>query len=231
MSSFVEIMIVAAAAQLAVLPGEKVQFLIAGLSTRYHPLIVVGAAGTAFAGWTALEIAFGSALIGVLPPLALDLITAGMFLLFAALLFRSVPEAGSHELETDGAGIESVENYQLPGVGEVPGVLGQFIPIFGMMAAGEFGDKTQLVTISLAIQYGATSAIWLGEMLVIIPISLINAMFFYRFSHRFDVRKAHFAGAAIFAFFGFDTLLAVVADVSIWETIVDAVATALGSLI
>jgi putative Ca2+/H+ antiporter (TMEM165/GDT1 family) len=230
MSSFLEIMFVAAAAQLAVLPGEKVQFLIAGLSTRYHPLIVVAAAGTAFAGWTALEIAFGEALKGALPPLALDLITAGMFLFFAVLLFRSVPEAGSHELETDG-GIARVEEYQLPVVGEVPGVLGQFIPIFGMMAVGEFGDKTQLVTIGLAVQYGATSAIWIGEMLVIIPISLVNAFFFYRFSHQFDVRKAHFAGAAIFAFFGLDTLLAVTTGFSVWETVVQAVATALGSLV
>jgi len=231
MSSFVEIMIIAAAAQLAVLPGEKVQFLIAGLSTRYHPVIVVSAAGTAFAGWTALEIAFGNALIGLFPPVVLDLFTAGLFLVFAVLLFRSVPEAGSHDLETDGSGIAAVEEYQLPVVGEVPGALGQWLPIFGMMAAGEFGDKTQLITISLAVQYGATSAIWFGEMFVIIPISIANALFFYRFSHRFDARKAHFLGAAIFAFFGLDTLLAVTTGVSVWETVVGVVATALGSLL
>lgn len=45
-------------AQLAVLPGETVQFIIAGLSTRYDPLGVVAATSVAFAGSTALEIWF-----------------------------------------------------------------------------------------------------------------------------------------------------------------------------
>ncbi len=96
-----------------------------------------------------------------------------------------------------------------------------------MMAAGEFGDKTQLVTIGLAAQYGASAAIWFGEMFVIIPVSLANAYFFHTFSHRFDVRKAHYAGAALFAFFGLDTILgmatgpeAVYGHNSLWEAIV-----------
>jgi putative Ca2+/H+ antiporter (TMEM165/GDT1 family) len=96
-----------------------------------------------------------------------------------------------------------------------------------MMAVGEFGDKTQIVTIGLAIQYGTTPAIWAGEMLVIIPVSLVNALFFYKFSHKFDLRKAHYAGAAIFLFFALDTLLAVTTGFSVWETVVSGVATAL----
>jgi len=59
--SWLEVFVVALTAQLAVLPGEKVQFIIAGLSTRYNPWIVVAAAGTAFAGWTAIEIVVGNA--------------------------------------------------------------------------------------------------------------------------------------------------------------------------
>ena len=62
MTGFLEILVVAFVAQLVVLPGEKVQFMIAALSTRYDPKVVVAAAGSAFAGWTAVEIAFGRAL-------------------------------------------------------------------------------------------------------------------------------------------------------------------------
>jgi putative Ca2+/H+ antiporter (TMEM165/GDT1 family) len=94
-----------------------------------------------------------------------------------------------------------------------------------MMAAGEFGDKTQLVTIGLAVQYGADPAIWVGEMLAIIPVSLANAFFFHRFSHRFDARKAHYFSAALFAFFAADTVLSVVTGFSVWETVVETVAT------
>lgn len=75
-------MVVAFTAQPAVLPGEKVRFIIAGLSTRYDPFVVVAAAGTAFTGWTALELLFGEALQGMFAPVVLDAITAALFLFF-----------------------------------------------------------------------------------------------------------------------------------------------------
>jgi len=221
-NDFLAITVVALTAQLAVLPGEKVQFLISGLSTHYHPVVVVSAAGTAFAGWTALEIWFGQAIKGALDPVVLDGITAGMFLLFAVLLVRSAPADGEPVVDTDG-GVAAVEEFELPVVGEVPDVLGGYLPIFGMMAVGEFGDKTQLVTISLALQYGAHPGIWVGEMLAIVPVSALNAVFFYRFAHSFDARKAHFFGAALFAFFGLDTLLRIATGYSVWEDLVAAV--------
>jgi putative Ca2+/H+ antiporter (TMEM165/GDT1 family) len=224
MAGFAEILVAAFVAQLVVLPGEKVQFIIAGLSTRYHPLLVVGAAGTAFAGWTALEIWFGNAIRQALNPVYLDSITAALFLLFAVLLVRSAPDDGEGLAATTDGGFAAVEEFTLPVVDyEVPQRLGGFVPIFLMMATGEFGDKTQLVTISLAIQYGASPAIWFGEMLAIIPVSLANAYFFSTFASRFDVRKAHYGGAAIFAFFGLDTVLALVTGYSVWENLVGAV--------
>jgi putative Ca2+/H+ antiporter (TMEM165/GDT1 family) len=229
-SDFLTVMVVAMTAQLAVLPGEKVQFLISGLSTHYHPAVVVSAAGAAFAGWTALEIWFGQAVKGALDPTLLDVLTAGMFLLFAYLLFRSAPAPGQPAVDTDG-GMAAIDDFQLPVVGKPPEFLGGFVPIFGMMAAGEFGDKTQLVTISLALQYGANPAIWVGEMLAIIPVSIANAVFFYRFAQDFDVRKAHFFGAGLFAFFGLDTVLSLTVGYSIWEHLVGAISTALVGLV
>ena len=241
MSGFIEIALVAALAQLAVLPGEKVQLIIAALSTRFAPLLVVSAAGLAFGLWTVLEILFGEALQQALPGVVLDGFTAALFLVFAALLVRSAPaNAGSGSdaaatTETDGGIAQSplegfdaevsVRGYTLEGR------LGTFLAIFAMMAAGEFGDKTQLVTIGLAAEYGASPAIWTGEMLAIIPVSLANAYFFHRFSHRFDLRKAHFFGAGLFVFFGLDTVLAILTDFSVWETVVDALSSALLALL
>jgi len=214
------VLLIAFGTQLAVLPGEKVQFIIAGLSTRYHPLLVVSAAGTAFAGWTVLEIVFGRWLQRTFPGAVLDALTAALFLLFAIMLYRSAPERGVDVAETDGGalGMDGEMDVTVPGVGwQVPSALGGWLPIFAMMAFGEFGDKTQLVTIGLASNYGEfPTAIWLGEMLAIIPVSLANAYFFHRFSHRFDLRKAHYAGAALFAFFGLDTVLGIVFGVSVW---------------
>lgn len=232
MADFLTVVIVAAGAQLAVLPGEKVQLIIASLSARYHPMLVVAAAGTAFAGWTALEILFGNAIQNVVPGLYLDLITAALFLVFAVLLWRSMPEAGDQSVTTDGGALTAGEDLDVSLFGrDVPNALGGFLPIFAMMAAGEFGDKTQLITITLAARFGAHPGIWVGEMLVIIPVSLANAYFFHTFSHKFDVRKAHMIGAGLFVFFAADTLLAVTTGFSVWETIVDSAAGLLQSLI
>ena len=231
MTGFTEIVVVAFVAQLAVLPGEKVQFIIAGLSTRYNPLVVVSAAGTAFAGWTALEIWFGQALKTALPPVVLDAVSAVLFGVFAVVLWRSAPDqratAEDVAAQTDG-GLAAEPDVDLPTVAgyDLDSAFGGFLPIFAMMAVGEFGDKTQLVTIGLAVQYGATPAIWLGEMLAIIPVSLANAFLFHRFSHRFDVRLAHLFAAGLFAFFALDTVLAIVTGVSVWETVVGAVSDA-----
>jgi putative Ca2+/H+ antiporter (TMEM165/GDT1 family) len=224
-TGWLEILTVAFVAQLVVLPGEKVQFIIAGLSTRYNPLVVVSAAGASFAGWTALEILFGEALQRALPPVVLDAFTAGLFLVFAVLLYRSAPSGGDPErvdpTATDGGMAALSGEFEPTLFGrEIPDALGGFLPIFVMMAAGEFGDKTQLVTIGLAAQYGAHPAIWAGEMLAIIPVSLANAFFFHKFSHRLDLRKAHLFSAALFAFFAADTALSIATGFSVWETVV-----------
>jgi len=226
MEGFLAVMITAMILQLMVLPGEKVQFIIAGLSTRFNPLVVVSAAGLAFAGWTALEIWFGEALKGALSPVYLDAISGALFVLFGVLLVRSIPgsDVAPEALETDGGMLGASGELDVSVLGvDVPEKWGSFLPIFAMMATGEFGDKTQLVTISLAVQYGAHPGIWLGEMLVIIPVSLANAYFFSTFSHRFDPRKAHIGGAVVFFFFGLDTFLAIGTGFSVWETVVNTV--------
>jgi putative Ca2+/H+ antiporter (TMEM165/GDT1 family) len=225
MSEFATVVVAALVAQLLALPGEKVQFIIAGLSTRYRPPVVVGAAGLAFAGWTALEVWFGQALKGALPGLYLDVFTGGLFVFFGVLLLRSMPEGTSLQsaAETDG-GLEAVEGANIPLGEHMPRGLRTFLAIFVMMAAGEFGDKTQLVTISLAVQYGAHPGIWVGEMLAIVPVSLANAYFFHTFADQFDARRAHAGAAAIFFFFGLDTFLAVLTGISVWETVVNTLA-------
>ena len=233
MTGYVEIVAIAFVTQLAVLPGEKVQLMIAGLSTRYDPKIVVAAAGSAFAGWTAVEIAFGQALQSALSPVVLDSITAVLFFLFAVLLYRSAPERGTTpEAERTDGGLAAFDDLSLPGrLDKYSGSLGGFFPIFLLTATGEFGDKTQLVTIGLAVQYGATSAIWAGEMLAIVPISLANAYVFHTFAHRFNMRRAHFASAVLFAFFGADTLLAILTGFSVWETFIGAVSAAAAGVV
>jgi putative Ca2+/H+ antiporter (TMEM165/GDT1 family) len=209
-ATFVEILLAAAVLQLTVLPGEKVQMIIAGLSTKYRPTTVVAGASVAFAGWTALEVALGEAVLGALPAVYLDAITSGLFLLFAGLLVR---EAGRLDGETSGrpvtdGGTATAGGGVVARLDErLPDRLEGFVPAFWASAFGEFGDKTQLVTISLAVQYGASPAIWLGEMLVIVPVSLLTAFVFNRGAHRLESRHRRwvlYGAALLFVLFGAD---------------------------
>ena len=232
MPDYVTVVAIAFLAQLAVLPGEKVQFIIAALSTRYHPLGVVAAAGVAFAGWTAFEIWVGSALQAALPTDAIDALTAALFLAFAGLLARSAPNPGQDVGTVPDGVLAEVDDVRLPVVDrEVPDALGGYLPIFVLMAAGEVGDKTQLVTIGLAAEYGATSAIWVGEMAAIVPVSLLNAYAFHRFAHLVEARTVHLVAAGLFAFFGLDTVLSLTTGFSVWEFLVDAISAALVGLV
>lgn len=202
MATFLEVLIAAATLQALVVPGEKVQMIIAGLSTKYRPVPVVAGAGVAFAGWTALEVAFGEALQGALPAVYLDAITAGLFVVFALLLVRAglgVGDAASAEGEAVADGGTYADG-RLAGLdAHLPDGAEGFFPAFSASAFGEFGDKTQLVTIGLAAQYGAHPAIWLGEMLVIIPMSLFTAFVFNRGARRLtdEHRRWLFFGSAL----------------------------------
>jgi putative Ca2+/H+ antiporter (TMEM165/GDT1 family) len=228
-NTFLEIAGIAFAAQLAVLPGEKVQFIIAGLSTEFDPKVVVAAAGTAFAIWTAIEIAVGSVLESAIPGVYLDVATGVLFVAFGVLLLRSMPEEGAEgPLSSDGGLVSLGGRFQSATVfgRRLPRYFGGFLPIFAMLFLGEFGDKTQLITITLAAEHGATPAIWVGEMLAIVPVSILNAAFFHRFAGTFDARRSHAFSAVVFFFFAFDTFLTVLFGVSIWERVVAAVASA-----
>jgi putative Ca2+/H+ antiporter (TMEM165/GDT1 family) len=201
MSAFLDVLITAFALQLLALPGEKGQLIIAGLATKYNPYTVVAGASTAFGGWTVLEILLGNALKGALPEVYLDGITAGLFLVFAVWILYTAPgDDTTPENPPTDQDSHLVDRFH----GSVPTQLHGFLAAFSLMVFGEFGDKTQIITIGLAAQYGATAAIWFGEMLAIIPVSLVTALFFHKTAHRFSQSWFHYLAATLFFVFALD---------------------------
>lgn len=202
MSGFFEVVFTAFLFQLIALPGEKGQLIIGSLATKYNPYLVVAGAATAFGGWTVIEILFGTALKGALPEIYLDGMTAGMFVIFAVWVLYSSPNTTANlstELLPNG-GTATSGLFQR----STPSTFRGFWPAFSLMVFGEFGDKTQLVTISLAVQYGATPAIWVGEMLAIVPVSLATALVFDKAAHRLNRVWVHRLAAALFLIFAID---------------------------
>ena len=204
---WVEVFVTAFTLQLLALPGEKGQLVIAGLATTYNPYLVVAGAATAFGGWTFLEILLGRALKGALPVVYLDVATAGLFVLFAVwilydgtVLSGAAGETGSGGADFRDAAMTDGSRGDATLVSSWEGYLSSF----SAMAVAEFGDKTQLITISLAATYGAHPAIWLGEMAAIVPVSTLTAVTFARTTHYLNLTWIRRGAAAMFLLFASD---------------------------
>ena len=60
-------------------------------------------------------------------------------------------------------------------------------------------------------------------MVVIIPVSLLNAYAFHRVAGLVDARRAHLGAALVLVLFAADALLSAAVGVSVWETVMSAV--------
>lgn len=197
---WLEILSIAFILQLSALPGEKGQLIISALSTQYNPWAVVAGASAAFAGWTVIEIIVGNALAGALPTSFIDGATVLLLVIFAIWILIT-PTAVEEPTNPEPTSPDTVFGITVPA--RFTGV----VPAFSLMAVGEVGDKTQLITITLAATYGAHPAIWAGEMLAIIPISIANALLFDRFSDSLNMTYLRYIAASLFLMFALDITL------------------------
>jgi putative Ca2+/H+ antiporter (TMEM165/GDT1 family) len=149
----------AVATFLAVLPAELPDKTILAcliLSSRYRPSVVFGGAAAAFLVQVVLAVAAGGAL-SLLPHHIVEAFAAAAFLAGAVLLWRQKEEKDEDDEDVGRDGLRS-----------------GFWPVFGTSFAvvflAEFGDLTQLMTISLAARFhdpisvgiGATLALWVA---------------------------------------------------------------------
>lgn len=141
---------------LAILPAELPDKTILAcliLSSRYRPIVIWSGAAAAFLCQVVIAVAAGGAL-SLLPHRVIEACAAGAFLVGAVLLWLQKAESSDDE-DTGHDGARS-----------------GFWPVFGTAFAvvflAEFGDLTQLLTISLAARFhdpvsvglGATLALW-----------------------------------------------------------------------
>jgi Ca2+/H+ antiporter, TMEM165/GDT1 family len=145
---------------LAVLPAELPDKTILAcliLSSRYRPGFVFAGAAIAFAAQVTLAVAAGGA-ISLLPHQVVQALAAAAFLAGAVLVWRQGrEEEGDDEEDTGRDGVRD-------GFWPVAGTS------FAVVFLAEFGDLTQILTISLAARYhdplavgiGATLALWVA---------------------------------------------------------------------
>lgn len=144
----------AGAAFLIILPAElpdKTVFAALVMGSRYRPIFVFAGAAAAFAVHVALAVAAGG-LLALLPHRPVQAIAGILFLTGAVLLWRQRSEEGDEDIAD-------------------PGRRKQFLPVaamaFTVVFVAEFGDLTQILTVSLAARYGDPLAVGIGSTLAL----------------------------------------------------------------
>ena len=196
-----EILITAFTLQLLALPGEKGQLIISALSTKYNPIPVAVGASTAFGLWTVVEILVGEELKDVFSESFVEGAVAVLLLLFAVLILYDIRVNDNDEQQ-----IEDNKYYSMVSE-EVPDKIEGGVMAFIIMVFGEFGDKTQIITLSLAAKYGASWQIWAGEMLAIIPITIANALLVSQFTDKYNSRALKYIATILLVLFSIDIFL------------------------
>lgn len=144
----------AVASYVAVLPAELPDKTILAcliLASRYRPVYVFSGAAAAFAVQVVLAVAVGGAL-GLLPHRWVYGATAVSFLVGAVLLWRHPTEGENEDIGRDGA-----RETFWPVVGTS----------FAVVFLAEFGDLTQITTVSLAARFHDPVSVGLGAILAL----------------------------------------------------------------
>jgi putative Ca2+/H+ antiporter (TMEM165/GDT1 family) len=132
------------------------------LSTRYRPLLVWIGVGLAFFLQVLIAVTAGQ-LATLLPETLIRGVAVVIFLLGAVLLFRSAPGADAEEAEAE-------EEYAAKATEARTGfkaVVASFLVLF----AAEWGDLSQLLTISLVAKYHEPLSVFVGAWAALLAVS------------------------------------------------------------
>lgn len=139
---------------LIVLPAElpdKTVLACLVMGSRYRPAFVFTGAAAAFTAHVALAVTAGS-LLGLLPHRPIQAVAGVLFLFGAVLLWRQHRQDSSDDVAEHGRS-------------------SRFLPVaamaFAVVFAAEFGDLTQILTVSLAVRYGDPLAVGIGAVLAL----------------------------------------------------------------
>lgn len=158
------------------------------LSTRYRPLTVWIGVGLAFLIQTVIGVTAGH-LATLLPELLIHIVALVIFLVGAVVLFRSAPGAEAEEMAAE-------EQYAARATEARTGlkaVAASFLVLF----AAEWGDLSQLLTISLVAKYEDPISVFIGAwgaLLAVSGLAVIAGRILLRYMR---LSLLHYIGAGV----------------------------------
>lgn len=158
------------------------------LSTRYKPLAVWVGVGLAFFVQTLIAVLAGH-FATLLPETLVKSVALVIFLAGAFLLFRSAPGADAAEKEQE----EEFEGKASEARTGLKAVLASFLVLF----AAEWGDLSQLLTISMIARYGHPVSVFIGAwgaLLVVSGLAVVAGRVLLRYIR---LSTVHYVGSGI----------------------------------
>ena len=154
------------------------------LSTRFRPLFVWLGVGLAFAVQTTVAVGLGS-VASLLPTDVVRGLALVMFLVGAVLLFRE----GRAHAEADGE--EFVRRAGEPHGAKV--IVTSFLVLF----AAEWGDLSQLLTLTLVARYEEPVSVYVGALGALLAVSGLAVLVGRALLRRVPLHVLHYAGAGV----------------------------------
>jgi len=152
------------------------------LSTRYRPILVWIGVSLAFAVQTVVAVLLGHA-VSFLPENVVHAAAGVMFLAGAVILIR---EGRNHQAAAD----DEVVTKDVHGL---RAVLASFLVLF----AAEWGDLSQLLTISLVAKYGQPAAVFVGALSALMIVSGLAVVAGRQLQRFVKLHVLHYVGAGV----------------------------------
>jgi putative Ca2+/H+ antiporter (TMEM165/GDT1 family) len=158
------------------------------LSTRYRPFAVWVGVGLAFLVQTLIAVIAGH-LATLLPDELIKSVALVIFLVGAVLLVRSAPGADEEEKQTEEeyAAKASDSRTGLRAVGA------SFLVLF----AAEWGDLSQLLTISMIARYGHPVSVFVGAWVALLTVSGLAVLSGRVLLRYVKLSVVHYVGGAV----------------------------------
>jgi putative Ca2+/H+ antiporter (TMEM165/GDT1 family) len=160
------------------------------LSTRYKPFAVWVGVGLAFLIQTLIAVTVGQA-VTFLPHEVVEAVAAAIFAIGAVLLVREAPKADADEAETE----EEYAEKAKPVRTGWQAVLASFLVLF----AAEWGDLSQLLTISLVGRFHEPVSVFIGAWAALLTVSGVAVVAGRVLLRYIKLSTIHYVGAAVCA--------------------------------
>ena len=155
------------------------------LATRFRPIFVWIGVGLAFTVQTVVAVAVGHA-ASFLPKDAIHVLALVMFLFGAVLLFR---EGRSHHIDSGEEYVEKAGNAR----GPWRSILASFLVLF----AAEWGDLSQLLTITFVARYDDPASVFVGALGALLVVSALACLLGRALLRYVPLHLLHYVGAAV----------------------------------